>query len=78
FGAYIRSIPGELEDAARLDGASTGTGFWKVICPLLSPMNATVGILTCVWAWNDFLLPLVVLSDPSAQTLPLAQFIFQG
>ncbi|TFB94801.1 MULTISPECIES: carbohydrate ABC transporter permease [unclassified Cryobacterium] len=78
FVAYINSIPVELEEAARLDGASTWTVFWKVIFPLLSPMNATVGILTCVWAWNDFLLPLVVLSDPSAQTLPLAQFIFQG
>ena len=76
--AYINSIPVELEEAARLDGASTWMVFWKVIFPLLSPMNATVGILTCVWAWNDFLLPLVVLSDPSAQTLPLAQFIFQG
>jgi raffinose/stachyose/melibiose transport system permease protein len=41
-------------------------------------MNATVGILTCVWAWNDFLLPLVILSDPAARTLPLAQFVFQG
>jgi ABC-type glycerol-3-phosphate transport system permease component len=36
-------------------------------------MNATVGILTCVWAWNDFILPLVVLSDPAARTIPLAQ-----
>lgn len=41
-------------------------------------MNATVGILTCLWAWNDFLLPLVILSDPGTQTLPLAQYVFQG
>jgi len=34
--------------------------FWRVIFPLLAPMNATVGILTCLWAWNDFLLPLVI------------------
>lgn len=78
FTAYIKSIPIELEEAARMDGASTWGVFWKVVFPLLSPMNATVGILTCVWAWNDFLLPLVILSDPSARTLPLAQFIFQG
>jgi raffinose/stachyose/melibiose transport system permease protein len=78
FVAYIQSIPIELEEAARMDGASTWGVFWKVVFPLLTPMNATVGILTCVWAWNDFLLPLVILSDPSAQTLPLAQFIFQG
>ena len=42
------------------------------------PMNATVGILTCVWAWNDFIMPLVVLTDPAARTLPLAQYVFQG
>ncbi|WP_084033867.1 carbohydrate ABC transporter permease [Arthrobacter sp. 35/47] len=78
YVAYIRSIPMELEEAAITDGASTWTVFWKVIFPLLGPMNATVGILTCLWAWNDFMLPLVILSDPSAQTLPLAQFIFQG
>jgi raffinose/stachyose/melibiose transport system permease protein len=78
YVAYIRSIPLELEEAAITDGASTWTVFWKVIFPLLGPMNATVGILTCLWAWNDFMLPLVILSDPSAQTLPLAQFIFQG
>lgn len=78
FTAYIKSIPIELEEAARMDGASTWGVFWKIVFPLLAPMNATVGILTCVWAWNDFLLPLVILSDPSARTLSLAQFIFQG
>lgn len=78
FTAFIRSIPVELEEAALLDGASTWTVFTKIVFPLLSPMLATVGILTCVWAWNDFLLPLVVLSDPAAQTLPLANYVFQG
>jgi raffinose/stachyose/melibiose transport system permease protein len=52
--------------------------FWSIIFPLLAPMNATVGILTAVWAWNDFILPLVVLTDPAARTLPLAQYVFQG
>ena len=78
FVAYIQSIPIELEEAARMDGASSWGVFWRVVFPLLTPMNATVGILACVWAWNDFLLPLVILSDPSARTLPLAQFVFQG
>jgi raffinose/stachyose/melibiose transport system permease protein len=64
--------------AGRVDGASTWGVFWKVIFPLLAPMNATVGILTCVWAWNDFIMPLVVLTDPSDRTLVLAQSIFQG
>lgn len=78
YAAYIRSIPIELEEAARVDGASTWRVFWSVVFPLLTPMNATVGILTCVWAWNDFIMPLVVLTEPSARTLPLANYVFQG
>lgn len=78
YVAYIRSIPIELEEAARTDGASTWTTFWRIIFPLLAPMNATVGILTAMWAWNDFLLPLVILSEPQHQTLPLVQYVFQG
>lgn len=78
YTAFIRSIPIELEEAARVDGASTWGVFWKVVFPLLGPMNATVGILTCVWAWNDFIMPLVVLTEPAARTLPLAQYVFQG
>lgn len=78
FTAYIQSIPRELEEAAAIDGASTWGIFWKVIFPLLAPMNATVGILTCLWAWNDFLLPLVILSNPGSATLPLVQYVFQS
>ncbi|MET0715936.1 MAG: carbohydrate ABC transporter permease [Mycetocola sp.] len=78
YTAYIRTIPMELEEAARVDGASTWRVFWSIIFPLLGPMNATVGILTCVWAWNDFILPLVILSDPGDRTLQLAQYVFQG
>jgi raffinose/stachyose/melibiose transport system permease protein len=78
FTAYIHSIPRELEEAAAMDGASTWGIFWKVIFPLLAPMNATVGILTCLWAWNDFLLPLVILSDPDSATLQLVQYVFQS
>ena len=78
FTAYINSIPKALEEAASIDGASTWAVFWRVIFPLLAPMNATVGILTCLWAWNDFLLPLVILADPGSATLPLVQYVFQS
>lgn len=78
YTTYLNSIPDSLEEAARVDGASTWTIFTRIIFPLLSPMNATVGILTCVWAWNDFMMPLVELTDPSARTLSLAQYVFQG
>ncbi|KAA0546311.1 carbohydrate ABC transporter permease [Bacillus sp. BGMRC 2118] len=75
---FIRSIPIELEEAAIIDGASTWGVFWKVIFPLLAPMNATVAILTALGAWNDFMLPLVLLSDREMATLPLVQYVFQS
>jgi raffinose/stachyose/melibiose transport system permease protein len=78
YVGYLKSIPIELEEAALTDGATVWVTFWRIIFPLLAPMNATVGILTCLWAWNDFLLPLVILSSPDAQTLPLVQYVFQG
>jgi raffinose/stachyose/melibiose transport system permease protein len=78
YVGYLQSIPREIEEAAYVDGASVWTTFWRVIFPLLAPMNATVGILTCLWVWNDFLLPLVILADQKDQTLPLAQYVFRG
>ncbi|WLD91655.1 carbohydrate ABC transporter permease [Alkalihalobacillus sp. AL-G] len=78
YVGYIKSIPLELEDAAIIDGATRWQVFWRVIFPLLMPMNATVGILTTLWAWNDFMLPLIILSDPDLATLPLVQYIFQS
>lgn len=78
YVGYIRSIPMELEEAAVIDGASTWGVFWKVIFPLLAPMNATVAIITCLGAWNDFMLPLILLSDRDLATLPLVQYIFQS
>ncbi|WEG13558.1 carbohydrate ABC transporter permease [Pullulanibacillus sp. KACC 23026] len=78
YVGYLKSIPVELEEAAYVDGAGKWTIFWKVIFPLMSPMNATVAILTAIWAWNDFMLPVVMLSDPNQYTLPLVQYAFQS
>ncbi|ALC83556.1 MULTISPECIES: carbohydrate ABC transporter permease [Bacillus] len=78
YVGYIKSIPIALEEAAIIDGAGHWKIFWKVIFPLLTPINATVAILQCLSTWNDFLLPLVLLSDPNQATLPLTQFVFQG
>jgi raffinose/stachyose/melibiose transport system permease protein len=76
--AFIRSLPTELEESARLDGASTWQVFRKIIFPLLAPMNATVGIFAFLAAWNDFLLPQMMIADPALQTLPVVQLLFQG
>ncbi len=78
YVGYIKSIPLSLEEAAVIDGASTWVVFWKVIFPLLGPMNATIGILSSLWIWNDFMLPLIILTKRRMMTLPLVQFVFQS
>lgn len=78
YTSFIRTLPIEIEQAAQLDGASTGRVFWRIVFPLLAPMNATVGILMFLHSWNDFLLPLVLLTDPDLRTLPLAQSVFSS
>ncbi|TQJ30763.1 carbohydrate ABC transporter permease [Microbacterium sp. SLBN-146] len=77
FTAFLRSIPAELEESARIDGASTWQTFWKLIFPLLAPMSATVGIFAFLASWNDFMMPSLITSDPALQTLPVVQSIFQ-
>jgi len=77
FTAFLRSIPEELEESARLDGASTWQVFWKLVFPLLAPMSATVGIFAFLASWNDFAMPSLITADPSLQTLPVLQNIFQ-
>lgn len=77
FTAFLRSIPIELEESARIDGATTWQSFWKLIFPLLAPMSATVGIFAFLYAWNDFMMPSLIISDPALQTLPVRQNLFQ-
>ncbi|OPH59966.1 ABC transporter permease [Paenibacillus ferrarius] len=78
YVGYIRTIPVELEEAATVDGASTYGTFWRIIFPLLAPINATIAILSCLSTWNDFMLPLIILGKPESYTLPLVQYVFQG
>jgi raffinose/stachyose/melibiose transport system permease protein len=68
---FFRSIPGELEDAAAIDGAGPLRFFWHILLPMSRPALTTVAVLAIVTSWNAFLLPLVVLTDPSGWTLPL-------
>ena len=80
YVGYMKNIPISLEEAAYIDGADTWQVFTKIIFPMLKPMHATVAILAALAAWNDVLLPLVMLSggDGSDNTLPLAQMVFQS
>lgn len=78
YTGFIKSIPVALDEAARIDGASPVQVFRYIIFPTLKPMTATVAILSTMWTWNDFLMPLVLLSEKKHQTLQLAQYVFQG
>jgi raffinose/stachyose/melibiose transport system permease protein len=68
---FMRAIPGELEDAAAMDGCSRFGFFWRILLPLSLPALVTVSILAFVTSWNAYLLPLLVLNDPGQWTLPL-------
>lgn len=69
---YARSIPDELLDAARIDGAGEGWIFLRVVLPLLRPVLATLAVFTFMAAWNDFMWPLIVLTGQEHYTLPVA------
>jgi multiple sugar transport system permease protein len=68
---YALSIPDELLEAARIDGASEWRTFLDVVLPLLTPVLITLALLSFLGAWNDFMWPLIVLSDRDLQTLPV-------
>jgi multiple sugar transport system permease protein len=69
---FIRNIPPELDEAARIDGAGHLRIFWSIIVPLLRPALVTGGIFSFIWTWNDFLGPLIYLTSPENYTLPVA------
>jgi multiple sugar transport system permease protein len=69
---YALSIPDEMLDAARVDGASELRIFWSIVVPGIVPILATLAIWTFLATWNDFMWPLIVLSDESHYTLPVA------
>jgi multiple sugar transport system permease protein len=69
---YALSIPDEMLDAARVDGASELRIFWSIVVPGIVPILATLAIWTFLATWNDFMWPLIVLSDEAKYTLPVA------
>lgn len=75
---FLLAVPGELEDAAMIDG-STKLGFFvRILLPLSRPALVTVGVISFVSSWNAFLLPLLILNDRALYTLPLGVQQFQG
>jgi multiple sugar transport system permease protein len=74
---YI-TIPDELSEAARIDGCNEFGIWWRVILPLSKPALAVVSLFTFMWAWNDFLGPLIYLQHPDQYTLALGLQVFQS
>lgn len=68
---FMRGLPSELDQAAKIDGAGPWQTYWRVILPLTVPALATSAIFTFIWTWNDFLTPMLYLQDPSKYTVPL-------
>jgi multiple sugar transport system permease protein len=83
FGTFLlrqafRGVPKELEEAAKLDGASTFGTFWRIMVPQVKPALAAVGALTFMTSWNDLFGPLIFLNSTRLQTMPIALVLFQG
>lgn len=75
---YYMTVPHEMDEAARIDGAGTWQVFWRVVLPQSKPALATVALFSFMMHWNDFLGPLIYLSTPARRTLALGLYAFQG
>ena len=69
---FIRGVPRELDEAARIDGCGHWRIFSRVLIPLMGPALATTAIFTFIWTWSDFFTPLIYLTDPNSYTVPVA------
>lgn len=73
---FVRALPIELEEAAKIDGCGMIKLFGIIVSPLIKPILATISILNALWTWNDYLLPYLILGKPI--TIPLSQMYFYG
>ena len=76
YVGFLRAMPNEYEEAAKIDGASSTRAFFSIVFPLLRPITGTVVILNAVFVWNDFFTPLLYLSGTETRTMPLAVSMF--
>jgi multiple sugar transport system permease protein len=74
---FMRNLPAELDEAARIDGAGHARIFGSIMLPLMKPALISTSIFSFIWSWNDFLAPLLYLNTPEKYPLPLALRLFQ-
>jgi len=75
---YMKTVPYEIIEAARIDGAGTFGIYWRIVLPLIQPILVTVGVFQTMWVWNDFITPTVFLSSASNKTLVLQVYSAVG
>lgn len=75
---FFKSVPPEIEDAARVDGASTLRIFWSIILPLSTPGLISTGLIVFIFSWNEFPLALVLMNDNAMRTAPVGISLFPG
>lgn len=78
LASFFKEIPRDLEEAALVDGATHFQAFRKVVVPLAAPGLVTAGLLSFIWAWNEFLLAITLTSSPNARPVPAALAFFTG
>ncbi|MFC0329485.1 carbohydrate ABC transporter permease [Paenibacillus sepulcri] len=78
YHGFVKSIPRELEESAHIDGCGEFQTYFRIIFPLLLPITVTIAILDFLWIWNDFLLPLLMLTDVTRYTLILSTNMLFG
>ncbi|GAA4213863.1 carbohydrate ABC transporter permease [Actinocatenispora rupis] len=75
---FFRSVPSSIVEAAQLDGAPDFTRLWRILVPIGRPALLTMAMLVFMWTWNEFLLPLVMVTSDGLRTAPLGLTFFQG
>jgi raffinose/stachyose/melibiose transport system permease protein len=78
YVGFMRAVPSEIVEAARMDGASSLRIWWRIIMPLMRPATATVAIFLSLWIWNDFLNPLFILGPLQGQTITTGLYLSIG
>ena len=79
FTSFFQSVPNELEEASKIDGCNYFQTFFYIMMKLCKPVATTVVIMETIWAWNAFMLPLVLtLNNPSSRTLAVGLYAFKG
>ena len=78
YVGFLRTVPRDLIEAARMDGASDVRVWWQIVLPLVRPATATVGIFLALWVWNDFLNPLFILGPRQGQTITTGIYVSLG